>query len=101
MLPFVPGDRLIVVRGKYRGQYATYIGKYGIVMCSVKLDGDTIEKHLRLTSVSLVTHTNSNHGNKTTAEHDKEMLLMKVKAKITAMKAELEVLEDLMNELTL
>ena len=98
----MPGDRLIVVRGKYRGQHATYIGKYGTVMCSVKLDGDTTtEKHLRLTSVSLVTNNSQYCNSTSTTERDKEVRLMKVKAKITAMKAELEVLEDLLNELTL
>jgi hypothetical protein len=36
-----PGDRIFVKGGVYKGRYGVYIGTYGTVMCSVKIDNDT------------------------------------------------------------
>ena len=86
MLPFMPGsNRLFTVRGKYREQYATYVEKFGIAVCSVKLDGDNRERNLQLTSVLPLTN-NSDNGN--SMECNKKMLLLQVKAKINAMTAD-------------
>ena len=33
------GDMVVIVNGKYKGLNATYMHKYGKVMCTVAIDG--------------------------------------------------------------
>ena len=53
MAPPKPGDRLFIARGTYKGKHATYVGKYRVLMCRVKIkiDGDSIIRNVRMTSI--------------------------------------------------
>ena len=46
------GERVDIISGKYKGLSATYLGKYGKVMCSIAIDGDNKDfRHIWLTSI--------------------------------------------------
>lgn len=46
------GDTVHVTGGTYSGRSATYLGKYGRVMCTVKIEGDTrSQRNIWLTSI--------------------------------------------------
>jgi hypothetical protein len=47
--------RVYIHGGKYKGRFGTYMGKYGKVMCSIKIDGDTVQqRNLWMTSITRV-----------------------------------------------
>ena len=46
------GERVDIIHGKYKGLSATYLCKYGKVMCSISIDGDNKDfRHVWLTSI--------------------------------------------------
>jgi hypothetical protein len=45
-------NRVYIHGGKYKGRFGTYIGKYGKVMCTIKIDGDPVQRNLWLTSIT-------------------------------------------------
>jgi hypothetical protein len=48
-------DRVYIHGGKYKGRFGTYMGKYGKVMCSIKIDGDSVsQRNLWLTSITRI-----------------------------------------------
>ena len=48
---YINGDRVDIINGKYKGMSATYLGKYGNVMCSVALLGGELHRNVWLSSV--------------------------------------------------
>ena len=51
------GDRVDIVNGKYKGMKATYVHKYGQVMCSVAIDGG-VHRNIWLSSIKPHKHDN-------------------------------------------
>ena len=117
MASFHPGDRLCIIRGRYKGKYATYLSKYGILMCSVKIDGDNVaHRNLRLTSIAPALENNTNdkedvHGASSwTVDEDtqteeeasikRRIILCELRSQVATMKAQVEALEKKLTELS-
>ena len=64
-------NRVYIVAGKYKGCYGTYVGRYGKVMCSVRINGDALP-HRNLW-MSLITWLEAQEDN----EDDKEITITK------------------------
>jgi hypothetical protein len=53
MATYKHGDEVNITGGTYKGRSAMFLGKYGKVMCSVKIEGDTRpHRNIWLTSIS-------------------------------------------------
>jgi hypothetical protein len=64
------GERVFIKGGSYKGRYAIYLGRYGRVMCSVKVEGDTAtQRNIWLTSITSI----NNNANDTATEDDEDI----------------------------
>ena len=93
-------NRVYIHAGKYKGRYGTYMGKYGKVMCSIRIDGDTVlQRNLWLTSITRIEGSNDNGKakKKTTSDNDDVTVsrgeLLEILETIEDMKEKIELLE--------
>ena len=85
---YTTGEKVNIVRGKYRGFQGTYICKHGTVMCSVTIDGNNgDEKRVRHLWLSSIEHSNGTKFGEENHEHNSKKKGKKKKREeaITAM----------------
>ena len=105
------GDRVIFVGGKFKGFSGTYCGKYGKVMCSILVDGETKSRNVWLSSVTKapnkehdMAHEQQNDDtadtpNKKEMKEKKKDEMEKLIMKIENMKVQLDVIRSTLQQL--
>ena len=85
-------NRVYIVAGKYKGRYGTYLGRYGKVMCSVRIDGDALpHRNLWMSSITRLKAQEDNEDDKEITITKREML--EILQTISEMKQKIETLE--------
>ena len=95
-------NRVYIHAGKYKGRYGTYMGQYGKVMCSIRIDGDTaLHRNLWLSSVTRIERsTGGNETDDVMITISREEMLEIVNT-IADLKNKMELLEKKLESLVL
>jgi hypothetical protein len=54
-MSFQEEDRIVIIKGSYKGRQGTYLGRAGLFSAKIRVDGDTEEtRTLRITSLQAI-----------------------------------------------
>ena len=101
------GEMVDIVAGKYKGMQATYLHKYGEVMCTVGING--VNRNIRLSSIMPRTQEkHDNKPNKTADESERNTDttrrkedIKKLQRSIEEMKIQLDLMQATLHSLML